>query len=287
VTAPPALVGGKQLRLSWSRLRTHEECRMQGKLTAAGHKSPVADIRMFFPGTVVDRAMRQWLGFDKPEPGWMLAHVDRILDEEEVTARETGDGVVTWKSLQDKEEVRAFCRDLVTRLEELLAHICLPYEWEPAVRFKVPLEVPYLDGTLRQIILTGEIDLLVRYKPQQVVLWDLKATKNNEYWRKVLGQMGFYDICWWGLSGTFPVGTGLIQPMCDTRLLPFTFTEQSRRELFTRICDTAMDIFRDDLSPKEGTEGCDRCMVRHACPRFAVPGGHGRVTNFRQGVRAA
>lgn len=291
MTAPPALVNGKQLRLSWSRLRVHAECRAKGALVAAGKKSPAQDIRTYFPGTVVDRAMGRWLrqgwpgsepgwyvaGRGRPELGWMHAHVDRILDEEEARAAESGDGIVRWRSAADKEEVRAFCRELVARLERILVQLCLPYEWQPHVRFSVPLEVPWLDGTLRQILLTGEIDLLIRRALHEVGEFDLKATRDEQYWRKVEGQMGFYDICWWGKTGVFPVATALIQPMCKQQVLPFRFSERSRRELFARICTTAMDIFRDDLPPAPEERRCSMCGVKHACPVHKVPAGGGRV----------
>jgi hypothetical protein len=296
VAAPPAIVNGKQLRLSWSRLRSHEECRAQGALQALGHRSPVADIRGYFHGTVVDRAMGKWLSMDSPPAGWMAEHVAEILEAEEITARETDDGIVKWKSVTDKAEVKEYCRELCTRLEVILTKLCLPHEWEPHVRFSVPLEVPYLDGELRQIMLVGEMDLLVRQArpagadpaaPREVGIFDLKATKDNSYWRKVEGQMAVYDVAWWGMTGQFPVISALIQPMCDTQVLPFRFTEQTRRELFTRICRVSMDIFRNDLSPKAGSSGCEYCPVRHACPKFAVPGGHGRVRAFFPGVVAA
>lgn len=277
MTAPPAHVNGKQLRLSWSRLRSHEECRAKGALQAAGHRSPAADVRPYFHGTVVDLAMRRWLGMEKPPSGWMPKHIDEILDEAEVTAKETGDGIVKWKSTTDKDEMRVFCRELVVLLENILAEVALPFEWEPAVRFAVPIEIPYLDGSLRQIQLVGEMDLLVK-RPDGRVVYDLKATRDDHYWRKVEGQMQFYDICMWGLTGEFPVGSALIQPMCQQQVLPFCFGDESRRQMFTRICTVAMDIFRGDLAPKDNSQGCAYCAVRHACPRYKTPAGGGRVT---------
>ena len=131
----------KPLRISWSRLRSSEECPAKGHLLAEGRKAKASDIRMFFHGIVVDSLMRQWLSQDHPEPGWMLANVDRMMKEDEEKAVATGDGVVRWKHASDKEEVRAFCKELVVRLEDDLAVECLPYDWQPAKRFAVYLRV--------------------------------------------------------------------------------------------------------------------------------------------------
>lgn len=266
----------KPLRLSWSRLRSHAECPAKGQLLSQGYKAKGSDIRMFFHGTVVDSAMRQWLAMENPPLGWMLERVDQILDEEETKARETGDGIVRWRNVQDKEEVRAFCRELVTRLETLLAVICLPYGWQEARRFTVPMTIPGLDGQPRRIDLTGEIDLLTM-PPQGVVVWDLKATKDSGYWRKVLGQLIFYEIAVFIMKGAWPVRSALIQPMCEQQIVPFQITEDQRREMLTRIVRTAHDIWQGNTLPKADSVGCQGCFVRHACPKYKVAGGRGRV----------
>lgn len=277
MSAPPALVNGKQFRLSWSRMRSHQECRAKGHLQATGHRSPTADIRGYFHGTVVDRAYRDWLNLDEQEPGWMARNVAEILEREEKTAKDTGDGIVKWRSLTDKSEVLGFCQETCRRLEVVSRELVLPYEWQPDVRFSVPIEVPWLDGSLRQILLIGAMDLLVR-RPDGVEVWDLKATRDNNYHRKVTGQMMFYDIAWWGMNGTWPSRVGLIQPMCDIQVYPFVFDAASRRQMFASICTVSMDVFRGDLPPKADNGGCSLCAVRHACPKFSAPAGRGRVS---------
>lgn len=266
----------KPLRISWSRIRSHEECHAKGHLIASGYKAKSADVRMYFHGTVVDSCMRQWLSQDSPEKGWMRARVDEILEEEEVKAAETGDGVVRWRNLQDKQELREFCRELVVRLEKQLEQCCLPFSWQPAPRFTAPVTVPYLDGSPRQIELTGEIDLLVLQR-DNLVVYDLKATKNNEYWRKVVGQLVFYEIAMRILKQQWPLFSALLQPMATPAVVPFRFTDEQRRQMMLRICNTANDIWRGNILPKAGSEGCRDCFVRHACPKYKVPGGRGRI----------
>jgi hypothetical protein len=269
-------VEDKPLRISWSRLRAHSECPAKGQLLATGHKAKGADIRNYFHGTVVDSCMRQWLKQDKPEPGWMLGHLEAVLAAEEEKAKATGDGVVRWRSLDDRREVTEFCRELLMRLERLLDVICLPYGWQPAPRFTLPLTIPGLDGQPRSIELTGEIDLLTQ-TPQGIFVWDLKATKDGNYWRKVQAQLVFYELAVFIMKGEWPHRSALIQPMCERQVMPFSFTDQDHTDMSVRIVRVAHDIWKGNLFPKADSAGCQSCPVRHACPKYRTPGGRGRV----------
>jgi hypothetical protein len=262
------------LKLSWSRIRSHEECPAKGHLLATGFKSPVADIRGYYHGIVVDSAMRQWLAQRPPQPGYMLAVIDTIFDQAEVNARQTGDGLVKWKNADDKKETRELCRQAVIRLEPLLEQICLPYTWDSSFRYTVPITIPGLDGEQRLIKLTGEIDLGVTM-PKGRVVWDLKATKDENYWRKVVGQLLFYDASVAAMTGEWPAACGLIQPLCENQLPMFSFSVDDRTQLFNRVVNVAHDIWKGNTLPKVSNTGCNRCETRPACPKF--PKGRGRV----------
>jgi hypothetical protein len=237
-------------------------------------RPPTTDIRMFFRGTVVDRVMREWLDQDSQEPGQMADMVDRIMDREEKHAKDSGDGVVKWRTASDREETRAWCKALVGRLEPLLARHALPYEYQTAVRFDVPYMVPLQGGEHKEIRLTGEIDLLVRWPDQRWAVWDLKGTDDNSYWRKTLGQLTFYEIACWILSkGKWPAGSGLLQPNCDHPDPWFVFEDQHRTEMFTRINQAAWEMWHNLHRPKDDSEGCSRCFFMMTCPRYApIPG---------------
>lgn len=265
------------LRISWSRLRMHDECPAKGDLMRR-HKSPVQDIRSFFHGNVVDLAMRRWLSQDDPELGWMAAQVDAIFEESLAIAKDTGDGIVRWKSTNDKAETRDFCRELVGRLEPILVKYALPFEWEPAVRFQVPILVEDLGGHAREIILVGEMDLLVRDSQGRFAIWDLKATRDNAYYKKVLGQLAFYALAVKAIHGQFPALTGLIQPMCDQRVLPVTIDRDAVAQMAGRITKTARDILAGHVAPKADNAGCAYCPVKHACPKFSFGGQPGRLS---------
>lgn len=231
---------------------------------------------MYFRGTVVDLAMRRWLEQENPQPGWMAAHVDEILEKAEVDGRESGDGIVKWRDPGDKGRVRVWCRELVTRLEPILFDLVIPFEYQPALRFEAPLTIPGPDGLPRKILLRGETDLLIRRPGMQVACpWDLKGTEDTSYWRKVIGQLLFYEIAVRLMTGFWPEESGLIQPMCPEPVLPFHFSEDDRRQMLVTICSVAEDIWRGELPPKADSAGCNQCAVRQACPKFAH--GRGRV----------
>jgi hypothetical protein len=269
----------KPLKISWSRLRVHGECPAKGDLKARGFKSPIMDTRNFFHGNVTDQLMRRFLSLEDPrnELGWMAAQVDAVFADME----EHPEGVLKWKRPGDRAETLEFCRELVTRLEELLARFVLPFDWTPAWRFEVPVKVTYA-GTVREILLVGEIDLLVFYREGGIAVLDLKATRDNQYYRKVLGQLTLYNLAV-RLSraprlGRWPSKSGLIQPMCDQRMLPVTVTPDAIREMAGRIERVARDIWEGRLAPKPG-EFCGSCEVRHGCPVFSAPvGGQALLT---------
>jgi hypothetical protein len=267
------------LRLSWSRIRNHDECPAKGELMRTS-KPAMQDMRNFFHGNVVDLAMRRWLAQDPPQPGWMRAQVDVLFEESLKILREEDHGFVRWKNLSDRADTLAMCRDLVERLEVILQRYCLPFWWQSAVRFSVPLMIRGLNGEMRQIILVGEMDLLVRDSEERYAVWDLKATKNNDYYKKVLGQLAFYAIAVRAMKGKFPAMTGLMQPMCDQQVLPVTVDDDAVRQMAARIVKTAHDIWAGRLAPKESNDGCTGaygCPVQHACPKFKMPAPPGRV----------
>lgn len=241
-------------------------------------KSPSTDIRVYFPGTVVDLAMRKWLDQPEPEPGWMAAQVNTLLDQAESDAKSTGDGVVRWRTPTDKQDTRAWCLELVTRLEPILLDLVIPYAYTPAHRFTTQLTVPYLDNSPQTVHLIGEMDLLVRTveEPWRFRVWDLKGTADKNYWRKVTGQLLFYDLAVACMFGAYPEVSGLIQPMCEQQVLSFYFTAEHRMEALQQIVRYCQATWAGDVAPKDGTSGCDRCEVRHACVRYAAPA-HGRV----------
>jgi hypothetical protein len=256
------------LRISWSQIRSSSECKQKAHLQRMKKDSPHRDLRMFTPGTVVDLVMRRWLE-GEAALGNMPEMVEEILNKEEVECKEKEQGIIKWKDKTDKKTVIAFCQDACRKLEPILVELALPFNYEPAKRFKVPVLVPYLDGCPTVVELTGEMDLLTRDTEGQLGLWDLKITQNSEYWRKVLGQLVFYSIVLESMFGYSPSKVGLIQPVTLPQVMEFSVDEQLKREMWVRIQRYATQRWLKDYEPKESTAGCSWCSVNHACIRYA------------------
>lgn len=258
------------LVLSWSALRTWEECRQKHKLTQTGKKNPAQDIRGYFHGTVVDRCMRAWLNDDDQKPGEMAAMVEDMIDACALEAINTGDGVVRWKNRDDRQSMTAYCKELLTRLEPILYELVIPYDYQPELRFKTPIKLPYLNGQPTTVFLAGGIDIVVR-RSEDPPIWcayDLKGTQDDSYYKKVIGQGIFYDISIGHMFGSHCTEFALIQPMCKQRIVPVKITDDDRRNMMTRLERMAHAMWQKDWAPKEDTKGCDRCEVRHACTKF-------------------
>lgn len=259
----------KPLRVSWSAIRTHEECHQKSWLLREGKRAKVNNIRNFLHGSVVDKIMRDWLDLPLHTPGAMERMVADALDSV-VEDEKQNNNVVRWRNAADREELKTFCTELVTRLEPILREEVLPHTYEHGKWFKVPMTIPgpsgYEDDT-KQIVLTGEMDLIVNNKGP--VVWDLKGTADDSYWRKVVAQLTFYDIAVWWSSGIKTNFVGLIQPMCKERVLRFTVTDHDRNQMLSRIVKYAHDVWREEKSCKDGSSGCQWCDVRHACVRYS------------------
>ena len=253
--------------VSWSQLRAHDECKQKAYLYRQRRRSPGQDIRMFFPGTVVDRIMREWLDNEAREPGMHL-RVSEVMDREETTARESGDGIVRWKNQSDRREVHDTCVELLARLEPILTKLVLPHEFEPAKRFRVPLTVPGPHDQPVTVTLNGEMDLLVRENGADWCVYDLKATRNEDYWRKTIMQLVFYDLAVRAGFGSYSKRLALIQPLCKQPIVVIEASDDLRRQLVQRIIAMVHDRVREDFSPKPDEAGCSWCDVRHACLKF-------------------
>lgn len=255
------------IRVSWSMLRAHEECKQKTSLLRSGKRAKAQDLRLFFHGMVVDNVMRDWLAHPDRANIDMRDLVESRIERGQQEAIDSGDGVVRWRHANDRDDLRAFAVELVRRLQPILDERVLPYEYYCGYRFKHPLTLP--DGT--DIVLNGEMDLLVADHGWAV--WDLKGTKDNGYWRKVVGQLAFYDIATKIDRGEHPRLTGLIQPMCDEPLLTFQFDAEARRIMFARILRYVEDVKAANEQCRADTSGCSWCEVKHACPRYTpTPG---------------
>lgn len=239
-------------------------------------KSPASDIRNFFHGIVCDRTMRAWLDSDDPRPGQMVEWVPDVLENCLIEAKETGDGVVRWKSRTDRADMLEWSKVLLGRLEPMLLKWVIPFEYSPEYRFKVPLRIPSLTGELAEIDLVGGMDILVKESAGPPAVWagyDLKATANPDYLRKTLGQGIFYDIAVLAGFGVSPRTFAFLQPMVETNpVAHVTISDEDRVSMLSRITSFCHDKWRGDFAPKADNSGCAYCQVRHACSKWSGMG---------------
>ncbi len=262
--------GRTVIRLSWSQLRTAAECKQKRFLRVTGVRKAAQDQRLFLPGHVTDRVVRQWLKDDPARnvgamPDMVNATIDSV--REEILAR--GERI-TWKQdLADRENVRKDCIEAVTKIEPLLLKHVVPFEYEADFRFDAPLRIPRPDGTKETLTLIGFMDILVRDDDGEYHVFDVKHTRDSSYWRKTVGQLTFYDLATRLIFGKNTKSTGLLQPLCPKPVHPYEVTDDLRLQMYQRIVGVANDIWNEDNTPRADNKICGYCEVKSACEKFA------------------
>jgi hypothetical protein len=290
------------LRVSWSALKRWEGCHLRDQLHRQGKRAEVIDGRVFLPGTLADRAMRKFLEQDDGHRiGQMAQFVDDLWDEHAVHSNEYK---IKWRGdpRVDQAKVRAFAKLVVTNLEPFLFARVLPHEWQPELRFAVPVRLPDLQGDRREVLLIGGMDIAVLELPNRTQAWlyDLKATENESYIRLTLGQLIFYSVCW-SIMRDHPhelIGAAYLAPACKVQYHPLLVSTDDRRQMLARIVrycqyrwnETGVAPAVDASKSAVTEEECWRCEVKHACPhRTGQPvtdaNGRHRVS-FTDAVRA-
>lgn len=270
--------GNLTLRLSWSQLRTHSECKQKGYLSRGRKRATLTDTRSFFPGNVTDRVVRDWLDGGDYTPGSLEGMVERVMDREEKNIREgvpdpdpkkfVEPQLLKWRDREDKTKVFEECKQAARQIEPALQKYVIPFEFQPDFRFDAPLAIPHPQGGKETVLLIGYMDILVRDNHGRWWVFDVKHTKDNGYWRKTVAQLDFYSLATFLLFGQPAAGTALFQPLASPRIHPHRPSEQSRNELMQRFIRMARDIWNEDHTPKKDNAGCNFCDYKHACVKF-------------------
>lgn len=257
------------MRISWSSLKTHEECRQRGKLMRERKRAKVNDVRNFFPGRVTDRVVRDWLNDDPHNNlGKMPSMVEAIVERELGEAKEEGD-IVSWKHTTDKQEVIDACIKAVENIEPALVKYVLPYEWQVDFGFKTPVLMRTPSGDLDRVILNGYMDIIV-YDPETDTwrIYDVKHTANKDYWRGSFGQLVFYGYENYVRTGKIPVEVGFFQPLVNESVKRFAITEAHINALASRVQSMASEVWAGYDNPRSDATMCGYCEVKHACIKF-------------------
>ena len=254
----------ERYKLSWSALQRHELCKQKQHLISEGYGVKGRDVRNFLAGNVVDSIQKTWL--DNPV-GSMVDLVDEHFDKAIAKAQEQD--TIKWRNKNDKKTIHTACKAATLLLEPILRARVLPFDYEPAKWFSVPVKIQNpKTGQVEEIILRGEFDLLVRDNNGKFIIWDLKTTADNDYWKKTVGQLVFYDLVILSMFGEPPIKAGLIQPLCDEQVKEFYFDSSHRAEMWGRINMMMRDVWDGNFDPKSDNAGCSFCEVAHKCAKF-------------------
>jgi len=258
--------------VSWSGLKRWEACpqhqlRVIRKETTKSNKG-----RIFLPGTVCDLVQRRFLESEDQYRGQMADMVESVFGE----TVEKAESKIPWRGnpIKDQEDVKAMCRQAVTRLEPWLFENVLPYEYQPEIKFKAHMEIPYIcgDGVRAPVIMIGGIDLAVRRPNGKFRLYDLKITSNASYMKQTLGQLTFYDLAWALIQEDFDHSEdwGFIAPLLDEFIIPVQVTQEDRQVMLSRIVKYAQGVWTDSWTPKADDANCGWCEARQYCEKFKV-----------------
>lgn len=260
------------IKVSWSSLLRWEECGMKFLKHDQREKSVITDGRNFIQGSICDKVMRQWLSESNPQPGGMFNYIEDAL---QFYAKENDEYVIKWRGDRNEDftKVREFCYGAIASLEHVLTEKVLPYEYDPAGRFDVPIKIPSLSGELMEIRLIGEWDLLVRDKNKDYHIMDLKVTANKDYVKgKTLAQLTFYALVVGSMFKDLsqPKTAGFITPALDQTYIPVSITDRDKQILMSRIVKFVHGIQKKEFEPQPGNH-CFGCGVKHVCNYWNPP----------------
>lgn len=256
------------VKISWSSLKTHEECRQKSKLMREGKKAKTRDVRNFFPGRVTDRVVRYWLDDDPiNNRGLMPEMVAQVLETELGQAKDDGE-VVGWRHRTDREDVYKQCVEAVKTIEPALAKYVLPYSWQVDFGFKTPVLMRAPWG-MEPVVLHGFMDIIVRDPETDTWrIYDVKHTYDNNYWRGSFGQLVFYGYENQLRTGKIPVEVGFFQPLAKEQVKRFAIDESHINHLAGRVQSMAWEVWTDVDFPRRDMSSCTFCEVKHACVKF-------------------
>ncbi len=260
----------KILTVSWSKLRAWDHCKQKAHLQSQGIHNKSTNTRVFFKGTVADRILRDWVKDTNRQPGIMPGMVDEYFDLCEKEQIDNGAGVVRWRHINDRVESADWCRELLTTAEPLVNSLLVPYfpDVYADKYLTADVVIPGLDDTPTKIRLLGYLDILIN-TPDFFAIYDLKATADENYYKKTIMQLVFYYILAASSYKRIPDVTALIQPMCREQVKYIVINDEHVLTLMQKIIAYAHSVWRQDFTPKASDAGClSWCEVSHACAKF-------------------
>jgi hypothetical protein len=265
----------KPMRISWSRLKNFETCRTRTRLLNKGMGAKIVNGRPMLAGNITDRAMRQWLETGIFNPGGMHDLVPAIFDAFTSVGAERP---MIWNGnpTDDQTSIINKVHTAIDILEPILLEKVTPFQFIPEFRFTTDLRVPYLDGTPRKVQIFTAMDVCVNRgteKAPDFAIYDLKITETDEYIRKTLAQLTFYDIGMFAHFGHYANEHAYIAPLLKEPVIYNFVTNEERTAILRSIMTYCEATWKDDLYTLINDEDdweCYNCIVKKACPKFAI-----------------
>lgn len=255
------------IRISWSALRNWKDCKQRAKLVRTGKRHKLENERNFLPGNITDRVVRDFLKSGEFDKGTMADMVDDYLKKQVGEAKN-----IKWKGTKaaDLAEIKKDCIQAVNVMEPYLLKYVTPYEQYADYKFNAPMHAARNGGgDPIHVTLNGFMDILVRDDKGRWFVFDVKHTKDKDYYKKTGGQMVFYSTAVELIHGTAPTAAALLQPLVEKKpVQPIPTGEAARKELFLDITRMANDIYFDEMPPRADNTLCGWCNVQHACVKF-------------------
>jgi hypothetical protein len=261
--------GSMTVRISWSSLKTWEECRQRGKLTREKKRAKATDVRNFFPGRVTDRVVRYWLSDDPlNNRGGMPDMVESVVATELGDVEKNKEEIISWRHQTDRDDVIRQCIEAVKNIEPALERYVLPYTWQVDFGFRTPVLMQSPWG-MERVVLNGYMDIIV-YDPETDTwrIYDVKHTENKDYWKGSFGQLVFYGYENQVRTGQIPLEVGFFQPLVKESVKRFKIDETHINQLAGRVQSMAWEIWNDITPPRRDNKFCGFCDVKHACIKF-------------------
>lgn len=259
------------VRVSWSSLKRWEMCR-QLQLRVIQQAAPKGDGRNFLPGTVVDKVQTRWLSQDQtPTMGQMERWVPEVLEHHSGPGAEYR---IKWRGSEraDKKVILEDCVEAVRRLEPILEEKVLPFDYQPALRFRAHLMLPYVrEGVKAPTTMQGEFDIVVRDNDGRWRIYDLKMTRDKSYISSSIGQLIFYNVSWSVIQGEplSDMELGFIAPMLEgDQFIPCVVDNQDRSTMMSRVIQYVSGVWADEWDPKASDSGCKWCDARKTCLKY-------------------
>jgi PD-(D/E)XK nuclease superfamily len=250
-----------RLTMSWTRLSTYEECHQRVLRQMQGRQQGKTNGRVFLPGTLADRAMRMYLELPESEqrPGGMQEFVEPLMEEHTGPEAEY---TIQWKGdpTEDRRSVIATVREGLEKLEPLLHKYVLPFEYQPELRFRTTIGIPYLDGRTMAVDLIGGMDILVRDNEGNFRIIDLKMSRNEAYVLRAL----------LGLPADQPKYLSFFTPLTPQIFHDVVATQEDYTIMVSRITAACHGMWRKEWQPTSENV-CHFCDVKNACDRWATP----------------